>query len=351
MSDIPSTQVSTGERRLDPTEAAVGDSGHPAEPAGSGADAPPRAQPDDLPKSERGRGMSRLAVALPEAAFAAMMRGTQKPTRPSRTIVPAALVTRERVGREAEDTVGVPVTWLDRPRATTAAIVHLHGGAYVTAEGPRHWAWLEEVRRRSRSAAAMVHYRMPPRFPFPVAVDESVAVIRELVDRADLREGRWVLSGDSAGGGLALAVAQRLRDEGLPLPAGLMLTSPWTDLTLTDPMVARNAQTDLSATPEFMERCARLYAGRWALDDPRVSPRFAPVAGLPPVLLVAGGDEMLVGDARALAEDLRAAHVPVAYAEIPGGQHDHPVNAEGPAAQWAVRRQIVFVREACGIRD
>src|SRR5699024_10798861 len=153
----------------------------------------------------------------------------------------------------------------------------LHGGAYLHGERRAHWEWLEEITRRVGTAGAMVHYRMPPRFPFPVAYDDALEAVRELVDTAVVRSGRWVLSGDSAGAGLALAVAQALRDQSIPLPALLLLTSRWADLT-----GVRDGDAEL-------RRAARLYTGPIPAEDPRISPVHGDLQGLPPVHLVAGG--------------------------------------------------------------
>lgn len=311
---------------------------------------PPSAEHDQIPGLGRIRLGLRVMAGLPRPPFELLARSSQKPTLPARSLVSRALVTRERVGPRVDDVQGVPLTWIDRPAAEQGTILHLHGGMYTFGEGPQHWQWLEEVRRRAGMAGAMVHYRMPPTGPFPGALDDALTVIRELLERGELRHGRWVLSGDSAGGGLALAVLQRLREDHRPMPAGVLLTSPWTDLTLTDPLIDQKLDSDRLLDPELLSRCAQEYAGEFPLTDPRLSPAFGDLSELPPVLLVVGTEEILLGDARRLSGSLRSAGVPVAYAEIPGGQHDHPVMAQGPAAQWALRRQIAFAREACGLR-
>lgn len=321
-------------------------------------DAPTSASEDPMPSREAASAQPGIGLAgrifallagLPQPAFDAVVRRTQSPSRPHRRLVAPARVLRERVGGAGDDALGVPVTWIDKPRSPRGALVHLHGGAYVTGEAPQHWTWLEELTRRADVAGAMVHYRMPPSAPFPTALDDAVAAIRALVESTDLTEGRWVLSGDSAGGGLALAAAQRLRDEGGPLPAGILLVSPWTDLTMADPLVEHQQHTDRLLTADGLLRSAREYAGAFGLEDPRISPRFGAVEGLPPVLLVAGSEELLVGDARALRDALVDAGIPVAHVEQPGGQHDYPVLTRGPATQWALRRQIAFVRRAAAL--
>lgn len=340
------------------SDAALGDAasgatapGVPATPSDLAPERPPRAS-EEAARSLRGKGRAfRFIMGLPDPALDAIARRTQRPTKPSARIVDPALVTRDRIGAVDRTMPGVPVTWIDRPRAAQATVVHVHGGAFLAGESPAHWRWLEELRRRAGVAAAMVHYRMPPRSPYPAAVDDVVAVIRELVERAEVRDGHWVLSGDSAGGGVVLAALQRLRSERGPMPAGVLLTAPWTDLTLSDPQVTEAAERDEVLDIAGVRRAAARYAGGYALDDPRISPRLGSVEGLPPFLIVTGSDDMISGDARALAADLRAAAVPVVLVDQDGGQHDYPILTDDPAAQWALRRQVVFVREACGLRD
>ncbi|EWS81617.1 alpha/beta hydrolase [Brachybacterium phenoliresistens] len=312
-------------------------------------DLPVPPAPEDLaPARAAGRGL-RLLSALPDTPYRLALRASQRPTLPGRDVVDRALVTRE-VTRIGDRTVpGVPVTWIDRDRARQAAVIHLHGGAHTIGETPAHWRWLEELRRRAGTAAAMVHYRMPPGHPFPRALEDAAGVVAELVREAELTPGRWILSGDSSGGGLALAVAQRLRDEGHGAPAALLLTSPWTDLTLSDPVIALQAGRDEVLTPQALERAGRLYAGQYVRTDPRLSPRFGGFHGLPPVHLVAGGDDILLGDARAAHASLADAGVPVEYHEQVGAPHDYPILIQGPSAQWALRRQIAFVRRICGL--
>lgn len=335
------------------SDAASGETapGVPAVPSDLAPERPPRAS-EEAARSLRGKGRIFCALmGLPDPALDAIVRRTQRPSRPSARVVDPALVARDRIGAVDRTMPGVPVTWIDRPSAARAAVIHVHGGGFLSGASPDHWRWLEELRRRAGVAAAMVHYRMPPRSPYPAAVDDVVAVIRELAERAEVRDGHWVLSGDSAGGGVVLAALQRLRAEHGPMPAGVLLTAPWTDLTLSDPQVTEAAERDELLDIAGIRRAAARYAGGYALGDPRISPRFGTVEGLPPTLIVTGSDDMLAGDARALAADLRSAAVPVVLVDQDGGQHDYPIMTEDPAAQWALRRQVVFVREACGLRD
>ncbi|MDO5663121.1 MAG: alpha/beta hydrolase [Brachybacterium sp.] len=310
--------------------------------AARGSSRPPGADVVDASPAKRLGRMFRFVGSLPDAAMDLVLRRTHKPSKP-----PKKTVRRDLVARTWSR--GIPITWVEGGRSQTSTIVHLHGGAYVFGEAPQHWRWLEEVRRRSGSAAAMVHYRMPPDHPFPYALDDALAAIRGLQDEGIVRPEQWVLSGDSAGGGLALAVAQALRDNDEPLPAGLLLTSPWADLATDSADVYRLEDSDVVLDAQTLRRFADLYRGTYAVEDPRLSPLEGEMAGLPPVHLVAGDAEILVGDARRLREKLRDAGVPIAYIEQPGGPHAYPLFGNDPASQWAIRQQIAFIRAATGL--
>ena len=108
---------------------------------------------------------------------------SQRPSKPSRAVASPDRVVRRRHGR-------VPVTWIDPHLATTATIVHLHGGAYVAGETPAHWSWLEEVGRRTGAATAMIHYRLAPRFPFPAAIEDVRSALDAMGEETLLRSGR-----------------------------------------------------------------------------------------------------------------------------------------------------------------
>ncbi|MCS6711576.1 alpha/beta hydrolase fold domain-containing protein [Brachybacterium sp. EF45031] len=269
-------------------------------------------------------------------------RRTHRPSTPSRRLVPAAQVTRERLG-------GTPVTWIRRDLAGAGALIHLHGGSYVHGENATTWDWLAEVQRRTGAAAAMVHYRMPPAHPYPYALDDTLDALQAMVRETTVREGRWVLSGDSAGAGLALATAVALRDGGLELPRALVLTSPWVDLTGTDPLRPVQQEREPAMLAQNLQRAARVYAGSLDESDPRVSPLFADLRGLPPVHLLAGDRDLLLGDSRRLRDALVAAGVDVEYVEVPGGVHNHPFLPGGASVQYARRAQIEAVRGHLGL--
>lgn len=252
---------------------------------------------------------------------------TSGPTKPARDLVDRRLVERRRHHH-------VPTTWIDAERAGDAAIVHLHGGAFMRGADQNTWEWLEDVRRRSDVAAAMVHYRVAPRHPFPYAFDDALQAVLSMTRNIVVRPGRWVLSGDGAGGGLALAVAQALREHGGGQPALLMLTTPWLDLT-----------EERLMRPELRE-AADMYADGADREDPRLNPLRGDMAGLPPVHLTVGGSDPLLADSRRLTEQLLGAEVDLEVHDTVDGGHSYPLEQVGPVAQAARRSQISAVRRA-----
>lgn len=255
---------------------------------------------------------------------------SQRPSIPPRGVAAASRVQRRRHGH-------VPVTWIDPQRASTATIVHLHGGSYLRGETPQAWEWLEEVARRSGAAGAMIHYRLAPRHRFPAAVEDVLHALDALGTDAILRPGRWVLSGDGAGGGLALAVAQVLATSGVGASAAVLLESPWVDLSCDD------------HDQEERRVAARLYAGAVPRTEPRLSPLLGELDALPPVHLVAGARDPLVEDSRRLAAALATADATHEHLEIPGAGRSVGIDGEGPASQEARRFQISAVRRAVGL--
>lgn len=255
---------------------------------------------------------------------------SQRPSLPPRSVAARSRVQRRRHGHS-----GVPATWIDQQLASTSTIVHLHGGSYLRGEQERHWIWLEELARRSGSAAVMIHYRMPPRFAFPTALDDTLNALEAMTSGSLLRPGRWVLSGDEAGGGLALATAQMLAPSEALRPAALLLSAPWAVLS-----------THTHGDDELRE-AARLYTRGFPAGDARISPLLGELGGLPPVHLVAGADDRLVSDARRLRDGIDAEGGSVRYLEQPGAGDGFPLTTtSGAASQRALRAQIAAVREA-----
>jgi acetyl esterase/lipase len=147
---------------------------------------------------------------------------------------------------------------------------------------------------------------------YPAAREDALTAYRELLDRG-IGAGEIILAGDSAGGGLTLSTALAIRDAGWPMPAALVLLSPWTDLTLGSPSYYSNARAEVMLSPRFLSLSAAHYCDEGGSGrptpraDPGVSPIFADLAGLPPIIAHVGGDEILLDDARLVVERAQGA--------------------------------------------
>jgi acetyl esterase/lipase len=199
--------------------------------------------------------------------------------------------------------------WLEPPAARDGAvIVYFHGGGYAIGSPRSHRHLAAAIGRAARAAVLLPDYRLAPEHPFPAAVDDAVAAYRWLLDRGQAPE-HTVFAGDSAGGGLAVAALLALRERGLPLPAAGVCISPWVDLALTGGSYASKAASDPIVTRAGVQEMARAYVGQGDPRAPLVSPLYADLAGLPPLLIHVGSEEVLLDDAVALAERARAAGV------------------------------------------
>jgi epsilon-lactone hydrolase len=199
-------------------------------------------------------------------------------------------------------------------------VIHFHGGGYCVGSALTPRSWAAHLSAQAGCRVVLPEYRLAPEHPYPAALEDARAVLAVVSGEAG--PGSVVVSGDSAGGGLALALLLALRDEGQDLPAGCMLLSPWLDLgrdRRADPALVRR---DVVLSPDWLEACARAYAVPAAWTDPAVSPLRAAPAGLPPLLIQAGTDELLAPDAELLAARAADAGTDVTYTRWPRLWHD-----------------------------
>jgi epsilon-lactone hydrolase len=221
-------------------------------------------------------------------------------------------------------------------------VVHFHGGGYCIGSPRTPRSWAAYLSARTGCRVVLPEYRLAPEHPYPAALQDARAVLKALSGEAG--PGSLVVSGDSAGGGLALSVILSLRDEGQELPAGCILLSPWLDLGRD--RRADLVRQDVMLTPEWLDACARAYATPAAWADPSVSPLHAANSGLPPLLIQAGTAELLAPDAELLAASASAAGVDVTYTRWPRMWHDFALQpgllaaADSALAQaaWFIRR-------------
>lgn len=255
----------------------------------------------------------------------------------------AALTLAPRGVRFERSTLaGVPGEWV-RPVAASGggALLYLHGGAYCIGAPRTHRAITGHLARFSGRPVFVPDYRLAPEHPFPAARDDALACLQAL----QAAQGPVVIAGDSAGGGLALATALAQRDHGGPMPAGLWLLSPWVELPAgqADPSTAPAPPGEAMLSAAWASACAAHYRGPTPASDPGCSPLRAELAGLPPVWLQVGTDEMLHAQGLRLHDRLQDAGVPV-YAEVAQRRwHVWQLHAGVlPGATAAVRRAAAF---------
>ncbi len=209
-------------------------------------------------------------------------------------------------GRPAERHVRVVGDLADR-----AVILYLHGGGYVTGSPATHRRFVARLVWETHTSAWVPAYRLAPAHRFPAAVDDAEAAYRDLLDRS-VDPGEIVVAGDSAGGGLATALLLRLRDRDLPQPAGAILFSPYTDLEHTGESIRRNFRFDYLPLVQPIRPNVE-YLGDADPHDPLASPIYADLTGLAPLLVFAGGREMILDDSARLVERAREAGVEVTF--------------------------------------
>lgn len=182
------------------------------------------------------------------------------------------------------------------------AILYLHGGAYVAGNLKYARGFAGMLAEKTRQTVLSAAYRLAPENPFPAAVEDALTAYRYLLELG--YEPRHIsFAGESAGGGLIYCLCLAIKELGLPLPAALVGISPWTDLTFGGASHKVNAKRDPALSEKALRRYAAVYA-KGQEKNPLASPIFGDLTGLPPSLLLAGGDELLLSDAEILAARL-----------------------------------------------
>jgi len=203
-----------------------------------------------------------------------------------------------------------------RPERTA---IHFHGGGYCIGSSLMVRTWAAHLSAQAACRVVVPEYRLAPADPYPAALSDARDVLHAVLGEA--APGSVVVSGDSAGGGLALSLVLALRDGGEALPAGCILLSPWLDLSRNRRAVPELVRRDVLLTPRWLKACATGYTDPANWTDPSVSPLLAAHGDLPPLLIQAGSDDLLAPDAEGLAASASAAGVDVTYTRWPRMWH------------------------------
>jgi len=241
---------------------------------------------------------------------------------------------------------GIPVIFIDIADVEAAGtIFHIHGGGFALGSAEGSVGLASDLARRTGMRAVSVDYRLAPEHPYPAALQDVTTAYRALVEQADDAEP-IVVSGESAGGNLAIELLIADKAEGLAMPAAALLLSPMTDLTVTANSYATKAHADPAITAHAIRTRVADYLADTDPADPLVSPIFADLSGLPPLLIQAGSHEVLLDDATHLAAKAAADDVAVTLDITPGVPHVFQAFAaildEGDAA---LNRAARFIRE------
>lgn len=179
------------------------------------------------------------------------------------------------------------------------AVLFLHGGAYVMGGYGSHRKLAAAVGTAARARVWLPDYRLAPEHPQPAALKDALAVYAALLEEGQ-NPAKLSIVGDSAGGGLSLALTVAIREAGLPMPTALVLISPWVDLSLGGESIATHAARDPMLSVGWLRRAADVYRAGAAKTEPACSPLFADLSGLPPMLIQVGSEEILLADAQRL---------------------------------------------------
>jgi epsilon-lactone hydrolase len=249
------------------------------------------------------------------------------------------------IATEQVDAGGVPAYWLTAPEADPERVLmYVHGGGYQLGSVRSHGPLAANLGRGTGRRVFLPEYRLAPEHPFPAAVDDIQAAWRWLVTGGGVDPAAVVIAGDSAGGGLTLALMHALRDAGEALPAGAVLISPFLDLTASGTSLTERASQDPIFTPDAIRGFAAVYLDGADPRDPAASPLLGSQAGLPPLLIQAGGAEVLLSDSERLAKAATEAGVSVTLQVTEALPHVYHGALDTPETAEATRQIAEFTR-------
>jgi monoterpene epsilon-lactone hydrolase len=217
----------------------------------------------------------------------------------------------KNISREVTEIKGIHAEWIAHENASAEKVVlYLHGGGYVSGFLPSYYLMCATLSDVTGARVLLPDYSLAPESVFPAALEDALSVYVWLLEKGFSAEN-ILIAGDSAGGGLTLATTLALRDEGRALPRGLVLLSPWTDLTFSGDSHKTNAKNSVILHPENLHLWAKSYIAHADPRTPHISPAFADMMNFPPMLIQVGAEEVFLDDARMVAERAISAGVDV----------------------------------------
>lgn len=240
---------------------------------------------------------------------------------------------------------GVPSEWVYGNNVSQDRIViYFHGGGYNWGSCNTHRDLAARLSVASNARVLLVDYRLAPENPFPAAVEDAMSTYCWLLDDQGIDANNIVIAGDSAGGGLTLAAAVSIRDKNLPLPAALVCLSPWADLEMSSDTMTNNAGVDPMLTRKALVFWAKNYIDNDQATNPLISPVHANLNDLPPLLIQAGENEVLLGDAILIDKNAKSAGVDVTLDIWPDMFHVwQAMSRLVPEGQEAINKLGLFI--------
>ncbi len=256
----------------------------------------------------------------------------------------------EDIALESIDIDGMPAEWSIAPDSDASRVLlYFHGGGYCSGSILSHRRLVTESGRAAKVRTLAIEYRLAPEHPFPAALDDALSAWRFLRG-SGLAAGHIAVGGDSAGGGLTVALLNRLRDAGEQGPGCAWLISPWTDLTLSgSTLTSKDAVDPIIHRAYLAELVDALLPPNMDRRDPRISPLFADLGGLPPTLIQVGACETLLADSTRFAAAAGAANVALTLQVWPDMIHAFPMwNAHLEPGRRALAEAGDFMRRQLG---
>lgn len=238
----------------------------------------------------------------------------------------------------------IPAEWISCTRSNKGVILYLHGGAYTLGSINVHREFLTRLACATECKILAINYRLAPEHAFPAALEDSLEAYRWLLQQG-FNPSQIIIAGDSAGGGLAVSTLVSLRDAGDPLPITAICFSPWLDLSLSGNSIQENAKSDPILNAALLNNYARYYCAGKETTTPLISPLYANLEGLPPIMLQVGSDEILLDDSVRFTEVAHKAGVDVTLKVWEGMFHVFQIVPFLPETPKAINQVAEFLKD------
>lgn len=254
----------------------------------------------------------------------------------------------EGIEIKAEIINGIKAEWIIPDKADhEKVILYVHGGGYVSGSCSDHRGFVSKFAKRCGIINLVYEYRLAPENPFPAALDDSIKVYKSLLAMGKKPEN-IIIAGESAGGGLTLAILLALKDNNLPQPAAAVSISPWTDLTCSSASYITKRKVSVAPFNSWLV-FSKHYVGKYKANNPFISPLFGDLSGLPPIFINSGEDDELFDDGEKFYLKAKAAGVDITFRAGEGMVHCYPLLAPMfPEATEAMNEICYFVNKHIG---